>query len=138
EQSGHVIFLDSATTGDGILTALQLLSRVAATGATLAELAAVVHRLPQVLLNVTVADKAAAAAAPEVAAAVAAAEAELGDAGRGLARGGRPRAAPPIGPRGDRPGDGGSAHRGTRRAGRAPAGRGGEPVLATPGVAQGR
>ena len=52
EQSGHVIMLDHATTGDGTLTALQLLARVAATGKPLAELAAVMDRLPQVLLNV--------------------------------------------------------------------------------------
>ena len=86
EQSGHVIFLDSASTGDGILTALQLLARVAATGVPLAELAAVVRRLPQVLLNVPVADKAATAASPTVAAAVAAAQRELGDDGRVLLR----------------------------------------------------
>jgi phosphoglucosamine mutase len=86
EQSGHVIFLDSASTGDGILTALQLLARVAATGVPLAELASVVRRLPQVLLNVPVADKAATAASPGVAAAVTAAERELGDDGRVLLR----------------------------------------------------
>ena len=86
EQSGHVIFLDSASTGDGILTALQLLARVAATGVPLAELASVVRRLPQVLLNVPVADKAATAASPTVAAAVAAAQRELGDDGRVLLR----------------------------------------------------
>ena len=86
EQSGHVIFLDLASTGDGILTGLQLLSRVAATGTPLAELAAVVRRLPQVLLNVPVADKSAAAGSAQVAAAVAAAEGELGDDGRVLLR----------------------------------------------------
>ena len=86
EQSGHVVFADRATTGDGLLTALQLLDRVAGAGVPLAELAAVLHRLPQVLLNVPVADKARVAAEPAVAAAVAAAEAELGDAGRVLLR----------------------------------------------------
>ncbi len=86
EQSGHVIFTDAATTGDGILTALQLMARVAATCVPLAELASVVRRLPQVLLNVPVADKAATAASPAVAAAVAAAERELGDDGRVLLR----------------------------------------------------
>jgi phosphoglucosamine mutase len=86
EQSGHVIFLDLASTGDGILTALQVLGRVAATGAPLGELASVLKRLPQVLLNVPVADKAAAATSPMVAAAVAAAERELGDDGRVLLR----------------------------------------------------
>jgi phosphoglucosamine mutase len=86
EQSGHVIFLDSASTGDGILTALQLLARVAATGVPLAELASVVRRLPQVLLNVPVSDKAGTAASPAVAAAVAAAQRELGGDGRVLLR----------------------------------------------------
>ena len=52
EQSGHVVMLDHATTGDGLLTALHLLARVAATGKPLAELAAVMDRLPQVLINV--------------------------------------------------------------------------------------
>jgi phosphoglucosamine mutase len=86
EQSGHLVFLDHATTGDGLLTALQLLSRVAATGIPLAELASVVRRHPQVLLNVPVADKARVATSPDVLAAVAAAEAELGDDGRVLLR----------------------------------------------------
>ena len=70
EQSGHVVFADRATTGDGLLTALQLLGRVAGTGASLAELAAVVQRLPQVLINVPVADRARVATAPAVVAAV--------------------------------------------------------------------
>ena len=52
EQSGHVIFLDHGTTGDGVLTGLMLASRVAQTGRTLADLAAVMTRLPQVLVNV--------------------------------------------------------------------------------------
>ena len=86
EQSGHVVFADRATTGDGLLTALQLLGRVAGAGVPLGELAAVLHRLPQVLLNVPVADKARVAVAPAVRAAVAAAEAELGDTGRVLLR----------------------------------------------------
>jgi phosphoglucosamine mutase len=60
EQSGHVILLDHATTGDGILTGLHVLARMAETGRSLAELAGVVTRLPQVLVNVRVADKAAA------------------------------------------------------------------------------
>jgi phosphoglucosamine mutase len=86
EQSGHVVFLDAATTGDGLLTALQLLGRVAGTGTGLAALAGVVQRLPQVLLNVPVADKDRVAAAAGVRDAVAAAEAELGDGGRVLLR----------------------------------------------------
>ena len=57
EQSGHVIMLEHATTGDGTLTALHLLARVAATGKPLAELAAVMDRLPQVLVNVSGVDR---------------------------------------------------------------------------------
>jgi len=86
EQSGHVIFPELASTGDGILTALQLLARVAATGAPLAKLASVVRRLPQVLLNVPVPDKASAAVSPRVATAVAEAERDLGAEGRVLLR----------------------------------------------------
>jgi phosphoglucosamine mutase len=86
EQSGHVVFADRATTGDGLLTALQLLGRIAGSGASLAELAAVVQRLPQVLINVPVADRAKVATAPDVVAAVDAAAAELGDDGRVLLR----------------------------------------------------
>jgi phosphoglucosamine mutase len=86
EQSGHVVFADQATTGDGLLTALQLLGRMAGTGEPLASLAGVLHRLPQVLINVPVADKARVAAAPAVVAAVEAAAAELGDDGRVLLR----------------------------------------------------
>src|SRR5262249_51312715 len=84
EQSGHLVFTDLATTGDGILTALQLLARMAAAGRPLAELAAVVRRLPQVLLNVPVADKTRVARSATVHEAVAAAEAELADQGRVL------------------------------------------------------
>ena len=54
EQSGHLVFLDHATTGDGLLTGLSLMSRMSATGASLAELASVVQRLPQTLINVPV------------------------------------------------------------------------------------
>src|SRR6185312_16458081 len=79
EQSGHVVFTDAATTGDGLLTALHLMARVVQTGEPLAKLAAVVHRLPQVLLNVRVGDKAAVAASAAVTGAVSAAAAELGD-----------------------------------------------------------
>jgi phosphoglucosamine mutase len=86
EQSGHVVFPTTSTTGDGVLTALRLLARMAQTRKPLAELAAVVETLPQVLVNVPVADKAAVAAAPAVAQAVAAAEDELGDRGRVLLR----------------------------------------------------
>lgn len=86
EQSGHVVIPDFATTGDGTLTGLNLMARMAATGKTLAELAAVMTVLPQTLINVPVADKAAIADSPEVTAAVAEAEAELGETGRVLLR----------------------------------------------------
>ncbi|SDD47951.1 phosphoglucosamine mutase [Actinokineospora iranica] len=86
EQSGHVLIPTHATTGDGLLTAMRLMARVAATGRPLADLAGVMTRLPQVLVNVKVADKAAVAASPQVSAAVAEVEAELGDTGRVLLR----------------------------------------------------
>ncbi|HSV66997.1 MAG TPA: phosphoglucosamine mutase [Mycobacteriales bacterium] len=86
EQSGHIVFRDHATTGDGLLTALQLLTRMARSGQPLADLAAVVRRLPQVLLNVPVSDRAAVAGSAAVQQAVALAEAELGDDGRVLLR----------------------------------------------------
>ncbi|MGY2129901.1 phosphoglucosamine mutase [Blastococcus sp. SYSU DS0617] len=86
EQSGHLVFLDHATTGDGLLTGLALMARMSATGASLAELAAVVQKLPQVLINVPVTDRMAVAESTEVAEAVNAVEAELGDTGRVLLR----------------------------------------------------
>jgi phosphoglucosamine mutase len=86
EQSGHVVLPAVSNTGDGILTALRLLGRMAQTRKPLAELAGVMTTLPQVLVNVRVADKAAVAAAPAVADAVEAAAALLGDNGRVLLR----------------------------------------------------
>ncbi|MGH6653821.1 MAG: phosphoglucosamine mutase [Actinocrinis sp.] len=86
EQSGHVILLDHANTGDGVLTALHLLARVAETGKRLGELAAVMRRLPQVLVNVKGVDKSRVHTEPRIAEAVGAAESELGDSGRVLLR----------------------------------------------------
>jgi phosphoglucosamine mutase len=86
EQSGHVIMSDHATTGDGILTALHVLARMAENHSPLAELAAVMTRLPQILVNVADVDKARADEDAVLAAAVAEAEAELGDSGRVLLR----------------------------------------------------
>ena len=86
EQSGLVIFSDHATTGDGVLTGLQLASRVAETGTPLSELAAVMDRLPQVLVNVRGVDKSRAAEDEAVLAAVAEAEARRGETGRVLLR----------------------------------------------------
>jgi phosphoglucosamine mutase len=84
EQSGHLVLADHATTGDGLLTGLQLLGRVAATGRSLADLGAVVRTLPQVLLNVR-ADRTRAQAA-DVLEAVAGEEAGLAGQGRVLLR----------------------------------------------------
>jgi phosphoglucosamine mutase len=86
EQSGHVIMSRHATTGDGILTALHVLDRMAATGRTLADLGSVMTRLPQVLVNVPGVDKSRTDEDFVLAAAVAEAEAELGDTGRVLLR----------------------------------------------------
>lgn len=86
EQSGHLILLDHASTGDGTLTGLHLMARMAATGRSLADLAAVMDRLPQVLLNIPVQDKARVGGSDRVAAAVAAGKAELAAAGRVLVR----------------------------------------------------
>jgi phosphoglucosamine mutase len=86
EQSGHIIMLDHATTGDGLLTALHLLATAARQALPLADVAAVMTRYPQVLLNVPGVDKSRVTASPELAAAVAAAEKELGASGRVLVR----------------------------------------------------
>jgi phosphoglucosamine mutase len=86
EQSGHVVLPTHATTGDGLLTAMRVMARMAATSRPLADLAGVMTRLPQVLLNVKVADKAAVATSAAVSSAVAEVEAELGETGRVLLR----------------------------------------------------
>ncbi|WP_030803174.1 phosphoglucosamine mutase [Streptomyces sp. NRRL S-337] len=86
EQSGHVIVLDHATTGDGTLTGLMLAARVAATGRPLGDLAGVMERLPQVLVNVPDVDRSRVATSPELTQAVAEAERELGSTGRVLLR----------------------------------------------------
>jgi phosphoglucosamine mutase len=86
EQSGHIVLPTFGTTGDGIVTGLRLMSRMAQTRKSLAALAEPMHTLPQVLINVKVADKATVAEAPSVRTAVAAAQAELGDSGRILLR----------------------------------------------------
>jgi len=86
EQSGHIIFLEHNTTGDGIVTGLQLAAVVSETGTTLSELAAKMERLPQVLVNVRVIDKTAAMEAAEVTEAIRRGEEILGDRGRILVR----------------------------------------------------
>ncbi|QFQ99822.1 phosphoglucosamine mutase [Streptomyces phaeolivaceus] len=86
EQSGHVIISDHATTGDGTLTGLLLAARVARTGRTLRDLAGVMERLPQVLVNVPDVDRSRVGTSAELATAVGEAEAELGSTGRVLLR----------------------------------------------------
>src|SRR5699024_1290909 len=86
EQSGHIVMAEHATTGDGVLTSLQLAARVAATGRRLADLAAVMTRLPQVLVNVRGVDKSRVDSDEQLAAAVAAADQRLGTSGRVLLR----------------------------------------------------
>jgi len=82
EASGHLICLDRTTTGDGLVTALQVLAVMQRTGRSLKELVAGMPRLPQRMVNVRVAERADPGAHPEIRAAVATAEAELGDRGR--------------------------------------------------------
>ncbi|WP_405088569.1 phosphoglucosamine mutase [Microbispora sp. NBC_01389] len=85
EQSGHVIMMDHATTGDGLLTSLHLMAEVARQGRSLADLASVMTKLPQVLVNVRDVARSK-ASAPELREAVAKAESELGETGRVLIR----------------------------------------------------
>jgi phosphoglucosamine mutase len=86
EQSGHVIFRRYATTGDGLLTAVRFLSLAAARGVGMGELAAVMRRYPQVLVNVPIDDRESVSSSATVAAAVREAERALGDTGRVLLR----------------------------------------------------
>ncbi len=86
EQSGHVIFLEHSTTGDGILTAAQLLSCVARSGRPLSELAGQMQHFPQILENVRIRSKDGWEQNPRIEAAIAAAAAALGDGGRVLVR----------------------------------------------------
>jgi phosphoglucosamine mutase len=86
EQSGHVIFLDHGTTGDGVLTGLMLAARVADTRRSLAELAGVMTRLPQVLVNVKGVGKSRVETDEELQMAVKAEEAALAGSGRVLLR----------------------------------------------------
>lgn len=85
EQSGHVVLSEFATTGDGVLTALHLMSEMKATGKSMAELAGIVDRLPQVLINVPNVDKGSISNAVVVAT-VTKLEQDLGDTGRILLR----------------------------------------------------
>jgi phosphoglucosamine mutase len=86
EQSGHVVFLDQTTTGDGLITALFVLSCMVQRGRPLSELKRVLQRFPQVLLNVPVVEKREIDTLPSVCAAVRSAEGSLGSRGRVVVR----------------------------------------------------
>ncbi|WP_077624011.1 phosphoglucosamine mutase [Sediminibacillus massiliensis] len=86
EQSGHIIFLDYNTTGDGMLTALQLVNVMKETGRPLSELAGEMEKFPQVLKNVKVVDKNEALENPRIKAVIEKVENEMGDQGRVLVR----------------------------------------------------
>lgn len=86
EQSGHIIISDHGTTGDGVLTGLMLMNRMAETGKPIAELAKAMTVLPQILINVPVRDKSIIMSSESVKEAMTKAEAELGATGRVLLR----------------------------------------------------
>ncbi len=88
EQSGHIIFKDFATTGDGQLTAVQILSLMGRSGKSLSDLASVMKRAPQELINLNVSaeGKLRFYTDPDIKAAISAAEAELGESGRIIVR----------------------------------------------------
>jgi len=86
EQSGHVVFLDHNTTGDGLVTCLAVLALMVGKGRPLSELRGIMRRFPQILLNVPVAEKRDLDGVREVQAAVAQAQAALGERGRVLVR----------------------------------------------------
>jgi len=86
EQSGHIVFLDYITTGDGMLTALQLLDIMKETGKPISELAAKMKKFPQVLKNIEVADKHQVFVDQRVQDVIDKVEADLGDEGRVLVR----------------------------------------------------
>ncbi len=86
EQSGHLVFLDRATTGDGLVTALEVVNVMLRTGRRLSELRAAIPRYPQVLVNVRVRRRDGVLEAPEVAAVIRAAQGRLRDGGRILVR----------------------------------------------------
>jgi phosphoglucosamine mutase len=86
EESGHVIFLEHHTTGDGILTAMQLLAAMLKAGKPLSELAQLMDVFPQKLINVDVKSKPDIESVPQIVEAIRQVEAELGDEGRVLVR----------------------------------------------------
>ncbi|MCB9713717.1 MAG: phosphoglucosamine mutase [Myxococcales bacterium] len=86
EQSGHLVFIDHATTGDGLVAALQVLSIIRSTGSPLSKLAGVMTRFPQITRSLRVARKTPIDTVPRLARAIREVEAELGDSGRVLVR----------------------------------------------------
>lgn len=86
EQSGHIIFLEHATTGDGIITALQLASVIMETGEKLSDLKKIMRKLPQVLINVKVSNMNGWQDVPSIKSAIEKVESDLGDNGRILVR----------------------------------------------------
>ena len=86
EQSGHIVMLDHATTGDGLLAALRVLSIMRRTGKTLSELAEVFHKLPQVLVNFRVEEKIPISELTESSKLISSIESQYGDNGRVLVR----------------------------------------------------
>jgi phosphoglucosamine mutase len=86
ETSGHLLCLDRTTTGDGLVSALQVLAVMKRTGRPLAELAAGMSQFPQVMVNVRVAERIDPRESPDIQAAVRRVEAELGDTGRVVLR----------------------------------------------------
>jgi phosphoglucosamine mutase len=86
EESGHMIFLDHHTTGDGILTAMQLLAAMLKTGKPLSELATLMDVFPQKLINIDVKSKPAIETVPQIVEAIEQVEGDLGDEGRVLVR----------------------------------------------------
>jgi phosphoglucosamine mutase len=86
EQSGHVVFLDHNTTGDGCITLLQILAIMMEQGKTLGELRRLMSKFPQILLNVTVRERKPFSRLPRVRSRIAQVEKELGERGRVLVR----------------------------------------------------
>ena len=86
EQSGHLVFLDHNTTGDGILSALQVLRVMVSTGKPLSELRKIIQPIPQVLVNLRVAERKPLADSPKLTKAISVQEERLGPKGRVLVR----------------------------------------------------
>jgi phosphoglucosamine mutase len=86
EQSGHIVFLNHHTTGDGLLTAVQLLNVIAARQLPLATLAQILHKFPQILLNIKIRERRNPLDFPQVRQVVEEAEHSLGHEGRVVVR----------------------------------------------------